>query len=127
MILGNKYKMEAYLTSQGDCLIKKIGTKGVFETEYAKIPEEAVEVKDSLVLKGMSNSHALFGGAFKVFDYEGVKFIKVVETTVLDHVKDMQTKAHAEHHAQYIPPGEYFVDAIMEYDHVKKESRRVID
>lgn len=127
-ILGNPNKeWKSYYTQQGDCIIKKCGTTGVFETEHKNIPEDAVELKTNLVLKGQSNSHALFGGAFKLFQKDGVTFLKVVEATVLDHVKDEAAQEHAEHHAQYIPAGEYFVDAVMEYDHIKEESRRVID
>jgi hypothetical protein len=127
-ILGSPDKQWASpYSQQGDCLIKKIGIHGVFEKEYAEIPKDAKPVAGGLVLKGQSNSHGLFGGKFQILEKDGVRFIRVDEPTVLDHVKDMQSKAHAEHHAQWIPAGEYFVDPVRERDHIAEESRAVID
>ncbi len=114
-------------TQQGDLLIKKCGRFGVFETEYASIPKNADKVSSNLVLKGQNNSHALYGGKFELLTSNNVLFIKVEEATVLDHVKDRTTKEKGEHHAQWIPPGEYFVDSVQERDHIKEESRAVID
>lgn len=128
MILGSPDKQwKSPYSQQGDCVVKKCGTTGVFEEEYPKIPKDAKPVSGSLVLKGQSNSHALFGGEFQLFDYNGKTFIRVYKPTVLDHVKDMASKEHAEHHAQYIPVGEYFIDPVLEYDHIAEESRQVID
>lgn len=113
---------------QGDCLIKKCGNFDVFEKEYASIPESAKPVPGNLVLKGQTNSHALYGGKFQLLENEGVLFIKVDEPTVLDHVKDhLSVRENAEHHAQWIPKGEYFFDGVLEYDHLLEESRQVID
>lgn len=116
-------------TQQGDCLIKKCGTKGVFEKEHPRIPQDAIERTGNLVLKGQTNSHALYGGKFKLLEKDGTLFIRVDEPTVLDHVKDHMTKKaeRAEHHGQWIPKGEYFFDGVMEFDHIKEESRQVID
>lgn len=113
---------------QGDCIIKKCGTKDVFEVEHASIPKDAIERSGNLVLKGQTNSHALYGGKFRLLEKDGTLFIKVIEATVLDHVKDHHgTRESAEHHAQWLPVGEYFFDGVMEYDHIKEESRQVID
>lgn len=115
-------------TQQGDAIIKKCGTKGVFKREFESIPKDAKEKSGNLVLKGQTNSHALYGGKFQLLEYDGVLFIRVTEPTVLDHVRDhMSTRERAEHHAQWIPAGEYFFDGVMEYDHLKEESRQVID
>lgn len=115
-------------TQQGDCLIKKCGEFGVFETEHNSIPKDAIENPGNLVLKGQTNSHALYGGKFQLLEKNNVLFIRVDEATVLDHVKDhLGARESAEHHAQWIPPGEYFFDGVMEYDHLKEESRQVID
>lgn len=115
-------------TQQGDCIIKKCGTKGMFQVEHESIPNDAVERKGNLVLKGQTNSHALYGGTFRLLEKDGTLFIRVIEATTLDHVKDhLGTRESAEHHAQWIPAGEYFFDGVMEYDHIKEESRQVID
>ena len=56
-------------------------------------------------------------------------FIDAKTDVTLDHVKDhlSVTPVHAEHHAQVIAAGKYFVAPLMEYDHLKEENRRVID
>jgi hypothetical protein len=126
-VLGNKSFLDTPVIQQGDCLIKKCGTEGVFVDEFTSIPSDAKKVEGNLVLKGSTNSHALYGGKFQLYKSGERLFLKVDETTVLDHVKDLQSKSHAEHHAQYVPPGEYFVDELLEYDHLLEESRRVID
>lgn len=114
---------------QGDCILKKVGIFDVFEKEYAEIPKQAKEVKTNLLLKGDTNSHALYGGEFQILEHDSVLFVNVTKETTLDHVKDHNalTPQHAEHHAQTIEVGQYFVAPLMEYDHLKEESRRVID
>ena len=115
-------------TQQGDCLIKKCGIHNIFEVEHDSIPKGTIERKGNLVLKGQTNSHALYGGRFQLSEKDGTLFINVEVATVLDHVKDhIGVRESAEHHAQWIPPGEYFFDGIMEYDHILQESRQVID
>lgn len=127
-ILGSPDKpWNSPYTQQGDCIIKKCGKHGVFEKEWKEIPEGAKDIPGNLVLKGTSNSHALYGGKFRLSELNGVTFLRVTEPTILDHVRDTKTQAHAEHHAQWIPAGDYFVDGVMEYDHVREESRQAID
>lgn len=116
-------------TQQGDCVLKKCGNyEDIFETSYPSIPSEAKPIPGNLILKGQTNSHALYGGKFQLLEHNGVLFIRVDEATVLDHVKDhTSTRESAEHHAQWIPQGEYFFDGVIEYDHLLEESRQVID
>lgn len=114
---------------QGDTIMVPIGIRGVFHKEYKNIPEAAIEQETNLVLKGQQNSHALYGGKFEIMDYDGVRFVRVIENTLLDHVKDhtMLRPNHAEHHAQVIPAGDYFIYQINEYDHIEEENRKIID
>lgn len=121
-------KWSSPYTQQGDCLIKKCGKFEVFEVEHKSIPADAKVKSGNLVLKGQTNSHALYGGKFQLLEKDNVLFIRVDEATVLDHVKDHNgSRENAEHHAQWIPQGEYFFDGVMEYDHLKEEARQVID
>lgn len=116
------------LTQQGDCVIKKCGKFGVFKIEHKSIPKDAELVPGNLVLKGQTNSHALYGGKFQLLRSNDVLFIRVDEATVLDHVRDhIGDRVSAEHHAQWIPKGEYFFDGVLEYDHLKEEARQVVD
>ena len=120
--------MKQYI-QQGDVIIKKCGVTGIFKQEFQDIPAAAKKVKGNLVLKGTTNSHALYGGEFQLFQDNGVLFIEVTKETKLDHVQDHRAARpkHAEHHAIKIPPGKYFLSHLMEYDHMKEEARVVID
>ena len=121
--------MKNYI-AQGDCIIKKVGVLGIFNKEYSAIPKDIKPVKGNLILKGTTNSHALYGGKFSLMkSKDGTLFIKVTKATKLDHVENHLVKKpkHAEHHAIKLPVGEYFLDNLMEYDHQKEESRIVID
>ncbi len=132
-ILGSpKKQWKSPFSQQGDVPLKKIGIFGVFEKEFENIPKDAKKTKDHLVLKGQTNSHALYGGKFEVLKSESnpeCVFIKVKEPTVLDHVKDHNDgkQERAEHHGQWVPVGEYFYDGLLEFDHALEESRVVID
>ena len=127
-IIGSpKKQWTSPYTQQGDVLLKKVGKFDVFEVEHAKIPKTAKKVPGNLVLKGNTNSHAFYGGKFQLLRDKETLFIKVTEPTVLYHVKDLTSNVAAEHHAQWIPKGEYFYDGILEYDHLKNESRVVVD
>lgn len=121
--------MENIIYQQGDVILKKCGVKGYFAKEFECIPEEAKKIKGNLLLKGQTNSHALYGGKFQLYSHEGIIFLEVIKETTLDHVQDHLAKKpkHAEHHAQKISVGTYFLSPLMEYDHMKEESRQVID
>lgn len=112
---------------QGDCILKRCGDYEQYYDGFTTIPTEAKEVESPLILKGSTNSHALFGGKFKVFDHENRKFIKVTEPCKLAHVTDLQSMTPAEHHEQTVGVGEWFSDDLIEFDHIKNESRKVID
>lgn len=128
-ILGSPNKQwTAPYSQQGDCPLKKVGIFGVFEKEYADIPADTEEVQGNLVLKGQTNSHALYGGEFVLSKKDDVVFVEVIEPTVLDHVKDHNSgQEHAEHHAQWIPVGQYFYDGMDEFNHLTEESKRIVD
>jgi hypothetical protein len=127
-VLGNPEKeWVSSFTSQGDCIVKKCGKFGVSNTEFESIPSEAVKKDGNLVLKGDTNSHALYFGEFQLYDLNGRIFIDVKTPTILDHVKDHRHQVRAEHHAQWLPVGKYFIDPLLEFDHLLEEARRVVD
>ncbi len=125
-----KNKNEDIYKQQGDCILKRCGDyEEFFVDNFKAIPKTAKPIKTNLVLKGTTNSHALYGGKFQILKDGERLFIDVKKATTLDHVTDHRIKKpkHAEHHSQVIPPGQWFVDELLEYDHLKEESRRVID
>ncbi len=121
--------MNNIIFQQGDVILKKCGVKGFFIQEFDDIPAEAKPIKGNLLLKGQTNSHALYGGKFQLLKKGDTVFLNVIKETKLDHVEDHLVKRpkHAEHHAQQIPQGKYFLSPLMEYDHMLEESRQVID
>lgn len=121
--MGEELKEGEYLM-QGDCLIIQLGDEN-FINSPKKITGEKVET--NLVLKGQTNSHALYEGDFDIYKDGEQVFIDVKTFTVLDHVKDENYREHAEHHAQYIPKGKYYVGPVIEFDHLEKMARQVID
>lgn len=118
-------------TQQGDCLIKKVGSEfaDIFEVSFDEIPKDAKKTNNPLLLKGLSNNHAIVKGEADYFEKDGRVFFMPKTPLVLDHVKDMRSKQHAQHHALTIPLWHkgYFVDAVNEFDHGKEENRKVID
>lgn len=110
---------------QGDCALVQIG-----DTKFIGAPSEITGElsKDNTILKGITNSHALFEGEFDIYRSDKHIFIDVKTFAILDHVKDNdRTKSGDNHHAQYIPKGKYFFREILEFDHLEKLARQVID
>lgn len=127
-VIGNPEKQwTSSYTQQGDCVVKRCGKFGVSLNEFDDIPGEAKLKEGNLVLKGQTNSHALYFGEFQLYDLNGRVFIDVKTPTILDHVKDHKFQVRAEHHAQWLPVGKYFIDPLLEFDHLLEESRRVVD
>lgn len=122
--IGEELKPGDYF-QQGDCILAQLGDQN-FVDAPTKITGE--KVKSNLVLKGMTNSHALYEGDFDIYKDGDNIFVDVKTYTVLDHVRNADhTREHAEHHGQYIPKGKYFFRGVFETDHLEKLNRQVID
>lgn len=94
---------------QGDVLLKPIKC----------VPTEATAAADSVLAYGEAtgHSHRLVGDAMKL----------VVGTAIYARVLEECRLLHEEHKALVVPPGEYQVDFVREYDHFNEEARRVMD
>lgn len=121
--MGEELKKGDYF-QQGDCILVQLGDEN-FLNAPTKISGE--KQKSNVVLKGNVNSHALYDGDFEIFNDNGQIFVDVKSFAILDHVKDTVNNVHAEHHAQYIPKGQYFLRGVLEFDHLEQMSRQVID
>lgn len=121
--MGQKLEKGDYFM-QGDCLLIQLG-----DENFINAPTEikGKKQKSNLVLKGITNSHALYEGDFDIYNDGENLFIDIKTFAILDHVRDEKTRVHAEHHAQYIPAGKYFFRGVKEFDHFEKISRQVID
>lgn len=96
---------------QGDCLIKKIEV----------IPNGAIEKKGAILVEGEHTGHAhrLARNASAVIMVLGaIQYLRVYRDTPIEH---------EEHDTQIIPPGDYEIDQVKEYDHFQEEARRVLD
>jgi hypothetical protein len=120
---GEELKDGDYIM-QGDCILAQIGDEN-FENSPKEITGELSN--DNVILKGTINSHALYDGGFDIYRDGEMVFIDVKTFAILDHVRDVKTRSHAEHHQQYIPKGKYYFRGIQEFDHLEKMARQVID
>lgn len=86
------------------------------------LPKDLVELKTNVVQEGEATGHAhrLHGEGFQLFEQPKTKekFLRVVEPTAL---------RHEEHKEITLPPGDYRVGIVREYDHFSEEARRVAD
>lgn len=94
---------------QGDVLAKP-----------AKIPAGAKKLPHRVLRDGEHTGHMHVATAENVelFEQNGVMFARVPNGTEI---------IHQEHHTIYLPPGDYQIDAVREYDHFLEESRAVMD
>ena len=96
---------------QGDVLIKPV----------AAIPHGAETVGHRVLAEGEATGHMHVAEAEEVrlFVYDGVLYMRVPAggTRVV----------HEEHRALDVPPGDYQIGIVREYDHFAEASRPVID
>lgn len=104
---------KTYLRRHGDVLLL---TKNEF-----KIPSEVKLLPGSLIHKGTNNSHVIEGKA-EIGQYEGKKYLRVIEDSMVSHVGGSST-----HHSKPIPRGDYWVEIQSYYDHLSEEEKQVVD
>jgi urease alpha subunit len=95
---------------QGDVTIKPV----------AAIPTDATATNNRILAEGEATGHKHFAEAadVRLFLHQGTLYMRAPSGT---------TVVHEEHHAVAIPPGDYQIGIVREFDHFKEEERRVID
>lgn len=94
------------------------------DTFYSKsiIPKDAVkaELKNGVVQHGKATGHAhRLVDDFEYFETpQKDRFLRLVKPCAL---------RHEEHDKIIIPPGEYKIGIVREYDHFAEEAREVVD
>ena len=92
-----------------------------------KIPSDLKKVKADVLQEGEATGHAhrLHGNDFEIFAPKGPynnetarKHLRIVKPTLLKHEEHREIK---------LPPGDYEVRVVREYDHFLEETRRVAD
>lgn len=88
----------------------------------AQIPKEIEKLKTNVLQEGELTGHAhrLFGDGFTVFQEpkSKQKFLRLVEPVAL---------RHEEHKEIQLPPGDYEIRIVREWDHFSEEARQVAD
>jgi hypothetical protein len=118
-----------FYLQQGDVMLKK-----------AVIPSDAVTINDPILAKGEVTGHA-----HRLYDELGYttrhtpqdpirKEVKSQNFEVLKkgnvlylRVKEPVMLQHEEHDKVEVPPGDFLVDIVKEYNHFDEESKRVAD
>lgn len=90
--------------------------------EPAEIPGDTIKVSTNILQEGEATGHAhrLFDGDYQVFENPKTKekHLRLVTPTAL---------RHEEHKEIILPPGDYRIGIVREYDHFSEEARRVAD
>jgi hypothetical protein len=98
------------LYQQGDVLIK----------EVPAIPEGAVDNGSRVLAEGEATGHKHLAASedVRLFLHEGTLYM---------HAPSGTTVVHEEHHVIDIPPGDYQIGQVREYDHFTEAARPVVD
>lgn len=87
------------------------------------IPKDTVATKGNVLQEGEHTGHAhrLHGDGFTVFEHPTTKqkHLRIVKAPV--------ALRHEEHNKIDVPPGDYEVRIVKEYDHFEEETRNVVD
>src|SRR5262245_40366637 len=102
-------KAKAQYFQQGDVLIKP-----------AAIPSGAKKQFGRVLREGEATGHAHVAVA------DDVKLF-IIDDTLFMSAPSGTTVVHEEHGPIQVPPGDYRIDAVREYDHFAEEAREVID
>jgi hypothetical protein len=92
-----------------------------------KIPADLEKVKASVLQEGEATGHAhrLHGDGFEIYAPKG-PYNNDTQRKHLRLLKPVSLK-HEEHKEIELPPGDYEVRIVREYDHFEEEARRVAD
>lgn len=109
---------EQIVFQQGDVVLVKIDS----------IPKDLVKVKTDFLQEGevTGHYHRLHGEGFQIFAPKGVPYDNDTQRKHLRLVQPASLK-HEEHNEIKLPPGDYEVRIVREYNHFNEEARRVAD
>lgn len=98
------------LRQQGDVLINDVNG----------LPEGLTVSKTNVLAEGEATGHAhrVAGSGATVLDGPGVRYLSAPNGAEV---------THEEHGPQTLPPGNYKIEIVQEYDHFEEEARDVLD
>lgn len=96
---------------QGDVILEPVSFPDVLDTIKTNVLQEGEHT---------GHAHRLFGDGFTVFEEpkSKTKYLRVVKPVALRHEEHKEVK---------IPPGDYKIGLVREFDHWEQATRRVID
>lgn len=107
-----KQKRESVWYQQGDVTIKPVSAIPRFAS--------AADDRGRVLAEGEATGHKHVAEAedVRLFLHEGALYM---------HAPSGTTIVHEEHHVLDVPPGDYLVGTVREYDHFAEEARTVVD
>lgn len=99
----------------GDVLIKR--------TKSFAIPKGVKLKPVKTLFKGQNHDHYFSKGEALSAEVDGKWYLRVKKHAMISHGRGKSS----EHATKPVPVGDYWVEIQSEYDHMKEESRRVID
>lgn len=102
-----------HFLQQGDVLMKQVDLP-------AEALKEGTKVDRNILAEGEATGHyhQAVGEGVKVVEFEGATFL---------HAPNGAEVTHQEHHTTTLPPGDYKIDGVQEFNHFEKEAQRVVD
>lgn len=104
-------------------ILRRHGDVMIFTKKDFKIPKEVKLKSDKLIFKGLNNSHVIGKGDAKIAPIKDNRgYLRVTKDAMVTHVGGSST-----HATKPLPKGDYWFEIQTFYDHLKEESKQVID
>lgn len=104
--------------------LRRHGDLLLFTQLKYKVPEPKKLKATRLLFKGTNNEHYFSKGEVKMYVEGDKRFLRVTKKAVLSHSDPSPKTKHGDGE---LPVGDYWVEVKQEYDHLREESRNVID
>lgn len=111
MTKKNGHQKCSHKLQQGDVLMRQV----------EEIPQEAKSKKGRAILaygEVTGHCHEAIGEGVEVFERDGMLYLSAPHGAIVKH---------EEHKPITVPPGNYHIGIVQEYDHFAEEARRVAD
>lgn len=105
---------------QGDVLIKPLSDRPHLQRAIEQTDTRIEEVDELVAREGESGNTHRIKGKIK-------KYIPKYGSEIIFTLTEEATIYHEEHGPITIPPGDYYIDAVREFDPIENTTRRVYD
>lgn len=98
--------------------LRRHGDQLVWTQPGFQIPVDVDLKPTALLHRGANHDHSVRSGKALMGEKEDVRYLRALDSVTLDH---------PEHGQGEVPPGDYWVETKLDYDHMENESREVVD